>query len=877
MDSQGALGDLSKSRPKLLRSKKKKKGKSSKKSSRPRPILRLPTELVILIFELLDLKDQASLARANRFFYSIINPLLYIDNVKLNKSSCIFWGAARGELGTLKHALDAGGKLDLFAPYNPPSSTENTTEEADTNTPPAPPAAPATQEEDTTPWATPLHLAVKHGHRDVVDWMLHNGARIDAPSFRVCECRSLKPSRHPLRRTNEWPCWRALHTALCHEERTVAELLIFRGASLEVDAAEIEWAGRNRHNALHSAAAKGIVPIIKLLALDDSFDVNQRDSVDNTALHYVANIWAPRGSAEIRDTITKLLALGAELEAHNETGHTPLLHACFRGNYAVAHQLVGIGANPEPHANIPNFRDLRPLYYCLLPRSEFFHLDDAPVKHDEFEGNRISLINALIEAGADVDARFDKRGHRNVTSLMVACEVAEPRAVAALIKGGASVNAQDRSGRTPLFYVCSVRVEHRPEVPEITTLLIRHGARIDLDDDPNNPLNWAMKQVRWGESNILEVMLKAAGKMNLTESKLRRALEKCASGGNPKALKALLDFGSRTYGVSEQDINLYLDLVIQQTEPWNQRETFNCLMNFGCKVDPNEILLLKAITHKNKELSLAILERGVDVSGTRLYGGQTYLHLACRWGEEDLVQALLDRAANVNAFDDELRTPLSIAVMESDTKVAQLLMKEVADPFLVPSDDLLQRLYPDDDEWRFVKRRYLTAFDLALRETHSDNIDILTDMLSRYNLPEIQPKAAFSYIHRACQNPNPNVLSMLLQKGADATGGPDCSDPPFVSLLRHVWRESNPAIARAALWKAELLFRHGGFVNGAWDIMVEIFTYLGKDDAKLELRRLVTQEIDEPVNMMIRSMKGDGPWQDPSGKEPPRGPPRKDG
>jgi ankyrin repeat protein len=823
------------------------KGKAKKALSVP--ILRLPPEIVLLVDELLDLSDRLALGRANRKFYTIINPVIYRDNVKLANSSSLFWGAESGQLGTLKHALAAGADLNASGPLprKPGESDSNDTENDGDGNADADQAAELFEEPPDPrlqPSCTPLHLAAKHGHRDIVEWLLDNGADIDAPSYRVCECQSLKSGRHPSRRLSEWPRWRALHTAMCSQERAVAELLIFRGASLELDTTP-----GHKHTALHSAAAHGLIPVIKLLALNDiNLDVNQRDAWDNTALHYVSEIWSARDAADIRDTITKLLALGADLEAHNESGYTPLLNACFRGNYAVAHRLVNIGANPDPHRHIPNFRDYRPLYYCMLQRSEFFDMDDAPVKHDEFEGNRVTLIKALADAGADVNARFDKRGHRAVTPLMLACELAEPRAVAALVQCGAEINAQDRNGRTPLCYAVTIRVDHRGEVPEIAAIMLRHGARMDIEEEPNcSPLDTAIKHIRWAEDDVLEAMLNVADKDNLTQGKLKDALRSCASCGNHKALKLLLNFANRIYQVTDADVKDYLCRIIEQSDPWNQIETFNCMMNFGRPVYTNEMLLLKTIMQQNRELSLAVMERGVDISEPRFHGDQTYLHLACHWGDLEVVKALLERGADVNVFDRELRTPLSVSVSENYVCIAVALMKEVADPFLVPPDALLQQLFSSDDddddeyrdEWRYVKRRYLTAFDLAIRD---DRVEILQDMLSRFALPEIPPKARFSYVHRASQNPNPAILKLLLEKGAAV--GADCPNPPAEALIRRVWDQPRlPDAAVSLLQTARLFTDRGNWGKAVFRLMREIDTDRSEDGERQEIRRVVLREL----------------------------------
>ncbi|KAK4174524.1 ankyrin repeat-containing domain protein [Triangularia setosa] len=871
MEASKKAGKIKKSAPKtilgwLQGSKKVAKGKGkSKKALLPTvPILQLPPELVLLVLELLDIPDQLAFNRTSKWFYSVINAEIYAKNVRFGGATCIFWGAENGRLGTLKHALAAGADLDASGPLTRAkgsSSSDTETEDSDndnidgddTNDDDAD-VVPATRTPDSKhqPYATPLHLAAKNGHRDVVVWLLDNGVDINAPSFRVCSCHAMKFDRNPLRRGAEWPRWRPLHTAMCHGERLVAELLIYRGASLNLDATP-----EHNHTALHTAAANGLVPVIKLLALDDTdLDVNQRDRWDNTALHYVAELFSARDSADIRDTITKLLALGADLEAHNERGHTPLLNACFRGNFAVAHRLASIGANPDPHRYIHKFRDIRPLYFCTLPRADFFDLDDAPVKHDEFEGNRISLIKALVDGGARVDARFDKRGHRDVTALMLACELAEPRAVEMLIDRGASVNAQDRSGRTPLYYACSVRVDHRGEVAEIAAKLLRQGARMDLEEEPmSSPLDWAVMQLRWTEDRILQEMLKVAKKKNVTEPKLKAALKKCASSGNYKALKLLLEFTDDLYSVTDRDIKSYLDLIIEQSDPWNQVETLETTLNFGRAVYSNEMLLLKTMLQKNKALSIAVLNRFVSVSEPTFLGGQTYLHLACQWGEVEVVKQLLERGADVDVFDDELRTPLSIAVIEDHPTVAACLMNEVADPYLVPSDDVLQEIYDEDPgEWRFVLKKFLTAFDLAIRESR---IAILKEILMRYNLPPIQPfNWKSSYLYRACQNPNLTPLKLILERLDDSEAAEMCS----MSILKDVWSEKiRMDVAVSALQAAKLLtdaavVRHS---PQFWELLQEIAMWEGAELHKLKIWDMIMKEIRLKITPCHDKMEGD--------------------
>ncbi|KAK3317990.1 ankyrin repeat-containing domain protein [Apodospora peruviana] len=854
--------------------------KKPEREKAPPPFLRLPPEIVLLIVELVDINDQLALNRTTQFHYSLINPIIYANNVKHGFSSSLFWGASRGRLGTVKHAFAIGADLNMLGPvYKKALGNSDSDNPPDDDNGTGAPQQPVVAVDGHAPATiklaagTPLHHAAKRGHRDVVEWLLNNGADIDAPSSNICGCRLFKAvgrNSDPARPSPTIPQWRPLHIALCNSAREVAELLIFRGAKLELEVT-------GGHTALHSAATRGLVPIIKLLALDVSFDINERDSFGNTALHYVSGLWRPRDSAVIRDTIAKLLALGADLEALNNSGHTPLFNACHKGNFAVAHRLVTIGANPDPQSRSdfprspiePLFPEYRPLYFCTLPRSEFFDLDDAPVKHDEFEGNRVTLIRALVEAGADVDARFRARSHHDATALMLACELAEPRAVAEFIRCGAAVNAQDLLGRTPLYYACTVRINHRGEVPEIATILIQHKARMDLEDCCLSALDWAIKMVKWGENDVLETMLQVASQINLSHKKLKAALKTCASMGNHKALKPLLKFAERTYGVKNEDITEYIDLVIKRSEPWGQSDTFKCLMDFGKVNYSNEQLLWKTMKAHNTELSLAVLQRGVAVTGTRFFGGVTYLHMACEWGYMPVIEALLERAAEVDVFNDELRTPLMIAVAANDLEVVTALLTDVADPYLVPPDSLLGKLHKDKDERKYTKKRFLTAFDMAIRDSRGE---ILEEMLSRYTLPEIPAGTRSSYVHRACQVPDTGILKQLLKKGADANGGEGCLDPPVLKMLRYIWDDDEedvwvrtPDDVRAScLDKIKLLFKYLPQPAGESKVnkkLKEIVLYDGPDEGKIAVRDMVRKELTTAV-----VIKGSGTFVNPKSK-----------
>jgi hypothetical protein len=62
--------------------------------------------------------------------------------------------------------------------------------------------------------------------------------------------------------------------------------------------------------------------------------------------------------------------------------------------------------------------------------------------------NQLPLVRALLAAGADPSAHND----RNISALMIACGRGDTLMVDALIAAGASVTAEDNTGRTPMAY-----------------------------------------------------------------------------------------------------------------------------------------------------------------------------------------------------------------------------------------------------------------------------------------------------------------------------------------------------------------------------------------------------------------------------------------
>jgi uncharacterized protein len=67
----------------------------------------------------------------------------------------------------------------------------------------------------------------------------------------------------------------------------------------------------------------------------------------------------------------------------------------------------------------------------------------------------------------------------------------------------------------------------------------------------------------------------------------------------------------------------------------------------------------------------------VDVN-QRGVTGDTPLHIACAWGDENFVQLLLEAGADINAIGDLGNTPIFSAIRNGSSKLVQILTEHGA-------------------------------------------------------------------------------------------------------------------------------------------------------------------------------------------------------
>jgi len=271
---------------------------------------------------------------------------------------------------------------------------------------------------------TPLHLAIKGGHQDLLEYFLRIGHPLDVIAIRTGDTplhyavragslgfvKSLIQNGSPLSMKNkrgESPLW----IALLEREAPIAEYLLslVSGESLQ-EKEEI-----TQKTFLHLASEKKLSTIIPIL-LSRSPTLLRAQTVEGKKPLHLA---IETGDA---DSLLALVSSGTDLNGQGTDGMTPLMIACKKGMMPAASTLLKRGAD----ITVEDSQGRTALSYVV---SEGHH-----------ELLTLPWNRALFE-------RQDKKG-KNL--LHLACERGHERIVTFLIKEFPSLNVPNIAGDFPI-------------------------------------------------------------------------------------------------------------------------------------------------------------------------------------------------------------------------------------------------------------------------------------------------------------------------------------------------------------------------------------------------------------------------------------------
>jgi ankyrin repeat protein len=324
---------------------------------------------------------------------------------------------------------------------------------------------------DASTGETPLHRAIKQSHVNVIEFLLSNGAAIEARDNRgdtalhaaaetghKAVVESLLHKKADARATNR-DGWTPLHFAAQKGFRAIAELLIESGA--DINAKDARGA-----TPLHLAVANGYRAVAELLisgkanlSIAGTVSSPGFDNLAGTPLHIAV-------ARSDESTARLLLDSKAPVDGLNGPGETPLDNAAAAGNTNMVKLLLENGANPNSkNPRGGNQENWMPLHYAT----------------GKMQKGAMAL---LLSAKADPNAkapwwRWGNENNRDFTPLIMAATTGDGEAVELLLANGADPNLTGLNGETALInLIRSRRASERGQLRGMKALL-EHGA------DPN--------------------------------------------------------------------------------------------------------------------------------------------------------------------------------------------------------------------------------------------------------------------------------------------------------------------------------------------------------------------------------------------------------
>ena len=503
---------------------------------------------------------------------------------------------------------------------------------------------------------------------------------------------------------------------------------------------------------------------------------------------------------------------GADVNARNQAGETPLHNAIAAGNHDQVEALLGGGADPRArtadgatplHLVISRLTILPEgmpgVDWGLAPYvSERSRRRNIHVPAEEWVRRDTAMFGTLVRAGADVVAR-DYEGLtplglaiRNVRRPLAAkllelgadpapleegsvlprvCDWAESSLFAiapvatleSCLSAGADMNARGPHGNTPLHAVIRLlRWNHSFAAAAIATLLAAGADPNARTDDGATPLHLAAGPdpqrlfppgyYRWGNPDLVSLLVEAGADIDARDGEGNTALQRAVHEGNTAVIPRLLELGA---------------------DPAPSADSGSVADPPGCAEWPTPEFFRRATV----DVVAGCIEAGAEVaseiegsffgwnahiwSHTMYAGGHTPLHMASASTRDPaVITLLLGAGGDVAARDLDNRTALHHAAFDNENPaVIAVLVEAGADVNAVAA---------------------LGRTPLHQAAAANPNPAIVAELLGRGADVTARLAGGRTAVHEAAAgNRNPAGLIALLQHGAvvDARGGNDAGDP----------------------------------------------------------------------------------------------------
>lgn len=481
---------------------------------------------------------------------------------------------------------------------------------------------------------TPLHLAIQFCREEVVKTLLEGGANVNSVgaddstplhisasegSVNISE-KLIQKGANVISRNSD--TFTPLHVAAkkpCNKD--TIEQLIRNGTDVDIKC----FYGSTP---LHVASLYGHFENVKTL-INKNADINAKTIHKDTALHMAAE-------GNHKAVVVMLIDNGADVNAVNETHSSALLCAVKYDHKEIVDLLIAKGVDINDNGGAALMTAITEGHKSMV--EAFLNTKDINLDVRDYSGDTLlhlavrngnwNIGNLLIRKGVQTDAINDQ----NITPLAVAVFLGNIKFVNILLEHGANINTTKPD---PLLQVAVLE-----RYPDIVEILLRQGARVIKDEDGRTPLEIA---IGTGQFQIVQILFQFNTGIDVNEPGLNghTFLHMAAISGNLDIVKYLVKRGANINAI---------------------------IPNNG----PKKPIHLAA-QQGHIECVEFFLDVGMDIDDTE-GDGFTMLHYAAIWGKAELAKILINKLANVNAFNQNALQPIHLASMRGFVDVVHILL-----------------------------------------------------------------------------------------------------------------------------------------------------------------------------------------------------------
>lgn len=547
-----------------------------------------------------------------------------------------------------------------------------------------------------------------------------------------------------------------------------------------------------RETAFTQAIAIGCTQVVDVIIASKNFDPKAKNQFNASPLYLSAK-------ANRVDYVSKLLAMGAQVDDADIRGNTPLTACAWTDNPRIVELLIEHGAN----INLPDVKGCTPLQHActnvarnvvsellqhncdvnhqcdskrtalMLALPSFYNCNVAGKKISDM----LSICEMLIDSGCDLNMQDD----RGRTALHLVVEANDVYGLCMLAERGCNLNIKDNSGHTPFHtaILCS-----EPKF-DIARFLLYYGADA-TEEIPESDTSSATPPL----TVVLNCCLSQRDpELRWSRDMLLRCMQRCVYPAQAVTNKCEFDLDAvNSNKTKKPDVAMEVIEWLQGSQPCSlqHQAVLAVRRTLGSTNIIPKINLLPIGPNLREKLTL-----GLHPDWIPLYR-LVSLHVDIKDHHNNRLQCILETRLNTN-LPISGKTPIALALEEGNMEAAQLLLNiPKSCPAMVNSsgdsalhvaakhgrDELINKIVDVHADINMRNFREQTPLYVAVHAGHFATAAILITMGADLSGADSN---GVSLLHMAAASGSSNVVELLLARGMD----PDLEDS-FQNTPLHV-------------------------------------------------------------------------------------------